>query len=736
MKTMRNKYFYGKEQDAWNERFGWYWYGGEQVFGYGREEAFSDAGKYAANGITSVILFGAHFRLSFFAYWDDLVRFISLLVEAFHSYGIKVIEHHSTHLTYEPPEESVWERLLKNGTRSMGGYPDFRRNALANPIMGKARLDDFAQIDGSTGKKCLSSYIHTEGKDMEWIFKHYNGNAHCFNNPDYEYIYKKHLRSLIETGIDGIMNDDVQWFGGGTACACEHCRKRFFEKTGYKLPLPDEWQEFFENYDRPDYIAWKRFKKESSAEFHFRLEEFYAELGFLPLRPAYCAEVLPFDTTCYGFEGASMLWDYIFQECCGIIKESYICFAGEAVHRYALAKRRGVPPMALMYPANRDSTYAGWALTRSWGQLYTGAGGSSVHHDGEFRTFENQHAPFYFKPEKLGDVSFYFSKKTRDLSDADAPKIFMKPLMSHIESAYISAVCCDMVFEDDGLCVLSESKRIAAVDVSVIDDEEIKRLARYAENGGELYIIGRFGEKDGSGQKRTYSDALSLLGIRSIPVESKYCGKADFNRDGNTLTLKSVRTDYCFENVLGDVFATDEGGKAIGITEQTGSGSITVFAGETGENPIQPAIWEREVTYSVPSAEEQMRAENGAFWQFVAEKRVTVIGKSTVIPTLYKVASGYAIHLVNTEGLVSTEEKRISSADPIPVYSSSPDRPFLPELTVKVNISDAESITGAVLVSPEFGGETPLEITKKDGECSMHVSADKFSGYAMIKLYS
>ena len=100
---MRNKYFYGKEQDAWNERFGWYWYGGEQVFGYGSEDVLNDAAKYAANGITSVILFGAHFRLSFFAYWDDIVRFISLLVEAFHSYGIKVIvrkyQNHQSFLT-------------------------------------------------------------------------------------------------------------------------------------------------------------------------------------------------------------------------------------------------------------------------------------------------------------------------------------------------------------------------------------------------------------------------------------------------------------------------------------------------------------------------------------------------------------------------------------------------------------------------------------------------------------
>ena len=67
----------------------------------------------------------------------------------------------------------------------------------------------------------------------------------CFNNPDYRKVYFDYLESLYKVGIDGIMTDDVQYFGDGNACTCEHCRRLFYEKTGYSLPSPDEWDSFY-----------------------------------------------------------------------------------------------------------------------------------------------------------------------------------------------------------------------------------------------------------------------------------------------------------------------------------------------------------------------------------------------------------------------------------------------------------------------------------------------------------
>ena len=92
-------------------------------------------------------------------------------------------------LTLDP--ETFWANSLAPGSQ-LSTYPDFREKSESVPE-GTTELDSFAQIDGSTGQPCLSSYIHTEGKDVHWIFKHYNGNAHDFS-----------MRHKIQTKAQGV----------------------------------------------------------------------------------------------------------------------------------------------------------------------------------------------------------------------------------------------------------------------------------------------------------------------------------------------------------------------------------------------------------------------------------------------------------------------------------------------------------------------------------------------------
>ena len=723
--------------NKWEERFGWLWYGSEAVYRWDDARFESEAARYQDNGITAVILFGAHFRFSFYAYWDDIVRTIGRFVTAFHARGIKVIEHHSSHLTYAPLSESVWDTLLaSDGKWGLGGFPGFRATSQSNPPFGGVRLDDFAQIDGSTGEKALSSYIHTEGRNMDWIFKHYNGNAHCFNNPAYESAYKEHLRNIIAVGVDGIMNDDVQWFGGGNACTCRYCRDKFRSLTGYELPSPDEWDGFYENYSDPKYIAWKKFKKNSSAEFHYRLDEFYTSLGFQPLRPAYCAEVLPFDSTCYGFEGGAGLWDYIFQECCGIIRESYVCFAGEAVHRYALARRHGVPSMALMYPASRDATYAAWALCRSWGQLYTGGDSSNpVLYEGKCRAFEKKYAEYYRAPDKVSDISFWFSKKTRDYCDHDAPRKYMKPLMSCIESAYLSGIGCDMVFEDDTADTLSRSRLIAAVSVEQADDAELARLREYAESGGHLFISGVFAEKDDSYNPRTLNCALGSLGMTSRVAPRMAVSPVTVSFGGNTAVFPKADVHHVFTRVRGEVFAVTPDGACCGVTERVGKGMITVFPCETGENPIQPAIWQTgEKTFVQASQTEEMKSGNGALLSLLAGRRVAVSGAEDVIPTVFVTAAGTVIHLVNTHGMLSDHDTFVGRSDLIPQFDDTdPGREMLPALTLSLNGVDIGGCTVCRIATPERDDEAVADIIHDaTGGYSVTIPAGVFSGYAML----
>jgi hypothetical protein len=644
---------------------------------------------------------------------------------------MKVIEHHSSHLTYQPVQESDWERYLAPDS-GHAHFKDFRGTSQSNPAFDGVHLDDFAQMDGSTGKPALSSYIHTEGKDVHWIFKHYNGHAHCFNHPAYENAYWKHLKDIIEKAhVDGMMNDDVQWFGGGNACACESCRAKFKEETGYDLPYPDKWGEFFEHYEKPEYIAWKKFKKKSSGDFHRRMDAHYKSIGFHPMRPAYCAEVLPFDTTCYGFESASELWDYIFQECCGIIRYSYVCFAGEAIHRYAMAKRKGVPPMALLYPETKDSMYASWALCRSWGQMYTGTGGiGSQLYDKPYRDFEKAYSRYLDAPEKKPDVSFFFSESTRDYSDKDAPQKYMKPFMSYLESAYVTGLTCDMVFRADSVETLSDSPAIAAVYIAMIGDEEIGRLRSYVENGGRLMLFGSFALKNEDGTLRSLNEGLEKLGVRSRLVKQQYEGKELFSFEGREHIFTGARTEYTLE-ANGTVIAKGEGGEVLGICESVGKGEIILHPGDVSDNPIQPAIWPRGNTPIDASAIPEMKAGNGKLLTLCLKSRSIEHDQEDLLATVYEASGATTIHLVNTAGMLPETDSFGTIKDPVPAFCDGADK--VPSFTIRLNNS-SKIPASAEIVSPESDGSTPVPCSLDGNTLVLQIPENIFSGYGFIIL--
>ncbi|MDD4125287.1 MAG: beta-galactosidase trimerization domain-containing protein [Eubacteriales bacterium] len=718
-----------KPESSWEERFGWYHYDGDAIYKYTEADLNDAAELYRKTGITAVILFGAHFRFSFWAYWEDIESFIARFTAAFHKRGIKVIEHHSAHLTYRPLEESFWSKNTGFG-KGLGTYPNFRETSQSNPLLGGAHLDDFAQTDGSTGKPCLSSYIHTEGKDAHWIFRHYIGNAHCFNHPAFEEAYWGHVRNIIEKAhVDGMMNDDVQWYGGGNACACEYCRAKFREETGYDLPYPDKWGDFFEHYEKPEYVAWKRFKKKQSGDFHRRMDEKYKSIGFYPMRPAYCAEVLPFDTTCYGFEAASELWDYIFQECCGIIKHSYICFAGEAIHRYAMAQRRGVPSMALLYPSTPDSTYASWALCRSWGQLYTGTGGDVTKlYDGPYREFERLHKPLYRNPLKKSDMAFYFSETTRDYTDKDAPQKYMKPYMSYLESAYVSNISCDMVFKSDRAEKLGEHRVIVVPYIVMLSDTEAAELKKYAENGGTLIILGPFAQKDDDGAPRTLAEGLKLVGLKSKAVLKEYIGTEKVNG----IAFDHAISPVMIEEARGEVIATGANGEILGVSERIGKGRLIYHPADISFHPIQPAVWIKGKRTPVDrSYTDEMKNGNGRLLEaFIGQKLISCENKS-ILASVFETEGGTALHLVNSAGMLPESDTDASREDPIPPFCDNAEK--IKGFDILLN-GIKFTYNNATMYSPEFDGGITVPLEHKAGGVILHIPGDTFAGYAVVRI--
>ena len=442
------------------------------------------------------------------------------------------------------------------------------------------------------------------------------------------------------------------------------------------------------------------------------------------MRPAYCAEVLPFDTTCYGFEPAQKLWDFIFQECCGIIKDSFVCFAGEAIHRFAMAKRNGKPPMALMYPQTAGSAYAAWALCRSWGQLYTGTGGDprSVF-DRPMRDFEKKHTGLFRNPRKRADAAFWFSPETRDYSDKDAPQKYMKPFMAYLESAYVSGICCDMVFGTDSVETLADFNVIILPYVYSVSDSEAAKLRRYVKNGGRLIVLGEFAGSDENCGERGIEEKTRLLGIGSTIKRAHFSGREHIKDK----VFENASSGYVFDKVCGEAIAKGENGEILCVEEIIGKGRVIYHLSDVSDHPIQPAVWPRgEQTPCDRSFIGDMRAFDGALLKLLIGGGFTTCSDENVIISTFETYCGTVVHFVNTKGFIEDRDSFTNVYLAVPPFEANAQKTG--SVTASIN-AGGRVYTTAKLYSPEFECEKTANVKCENGRVFIEIPEGTFAGY-------
>ena len=210
--------------------------------------------------------------------------------------------------------------------------------------------------------------------------------------------------------------------------------------------------------------------------------------------------------------------------------------------------------------------------------------------------------------------------------------------------------------------------------------------------------------------------------------------------DGKTLELKQALVYNIFVETNGTTFAETKDGFCAGVIESIGKGKIIFFSGETGDNPIQPAAWKNpnpdEKTFVEGAQIDAMKQENGGMVSLLAGKRISVVGAPNIVPTLYRVNPGMALHLVNTANMVSQMDSYVEVDEPLPQFmDTDPDRKLLPELVVKLDRVQLGENVKATIASPEIDAEQEISICKiGEDEYQITIPADLFSGYALVKL--
>jgi len=184
--------------NPWEQGFCWFWCNDDEIFFYTEADFERRAEELAKAGITVIMTFSlTHFRMGFYPYWKELNESLTKLVRACHKWGIRVVEHHSASLTPRVLDEGGWEKLdgeLIGRSKGTATYDHWKK------------IFPFLTYDYTVDGTDIRTFMQIDGRTGEYARNRYGAFTACYNNPDYRRIYFDYMKSVVATGIDGIMN--------------------------------------------------------------------------------------------------------------------------------------------------------------------------------------------------------------------------------------------------------------------------------------------------------------------------------------------------------------------------------------------------------------------------------------------------------------------------------------------------------------------------------------------------
>ena len=495
------------------DRFGWFWYNDPEIFFDTQEDLDAKMKAMHDQGITHVITFSCtHFRWSFRPWWDKINECLKRICIAAHKYDIKVIEHHSAHLDHFLPDQQKTERFIRH-FRDRGGdvanYPGLIKFLKRDDPEEAERY----QINGQTGVPVSP----------------YDAHGHCFNNPDYVRDYLAYLESVYAAGPDGIMTDDVQYYGLGMACSCAVCREKFRQETGLELPPDgdhDAWEAWTKDMRNPGFIQWQRFRVKSVLDFHRKVAEHYHRLGLSLLRPNYSSSGLGGPSlSVYAMDALPEL-DVIFQECClsSVIRYSFLSFLDEQQHRALLGRKRSIPHMMMFYADTPNKLTFVWGVARLAGAMLTNTfEGGGAPDETLLRKFDIRYEKKLFGLAPLAEVGFLDSREDAQVGpnrSLSRFRLWMQSCRLHnIQHTLLDIR--DPASWQTPVLILNET--------GMMRDSEIADLEKWMQNGGTLIVSGQCGVVDEMMRMRPLPARADLetadLAAHEVRIETRGKGR-------------------------------------------------------------------------------------------------------------------------------------------------------------------------------------------------------------------
>ncbi|MBR4221336.1 MAG: hypothetical protein IKR81_09285 [Victivallales bacterium] len=458
------------------------------------------ADEFAGAGVDTAMVFGCHFRWDFMPWWGMLHDYLAHVREELNQRGIRLFDHHSAVLTHRYENAEQMRHIMMHQGSHLPVCPD--RQSAASWTYNGQLLNSWRMYDVTTGQPL-------------WL-EFYDAESYCPANPNFIESYCKYVKQLLkETGIDGLMCDDVAFSKPFCTCSCPSCRERFHKLSG--LAFPDTiYNSFWGNLVNP---VWRDYVDD---RFNV-ITEFYAHVrAVLPSRDypmlACCSgSCMDFTLSC-ALDLAVQLKDGN----CNIANLEIVGNTPpgpmdhntkftdrmvQAAYHIGVADEHDAPVLAIAYGFIEDNAKAGWSLVKSLGgnlwfsTLPYRLGLSRKRLDAlpghalpaaKAFTFEKAH-PELFNGELFNRCTLFFSHNTRNHTAFGSmvhglTSDFCKALALFLEAGMIPKVVTAIPTEPFGPLVLP--------DVALLNDEERTAIEAFIAKGGKVVAFGPCGWRD------------------------------------------------------------------------------------------------------------------------------------------------------------------------------------------------------------------------------------------------
>lgn len=209
------------------------------------------ADQCAASGVNCCIVFGAHLRWDFMPLWERFHDELRFVADELHQRKILLFDHHSATLVHRPRNRDEALDIWRRNRHHISFYPS--REIAATWQFEGSHLNDWRMLDVETGAPVFVPA--------------YTAEQFCMNHPGFRKGYAAYVKKLLaDTGMDGLMSDDMIFYADWRACSCQFCRDRFHREYGHDLP-PVSDTNFWGNRRSQGFRDWIKMRFQTPADF-------------------------------------------------------------------------------------------------------------------------------------------------------------------------------------------------------------------------------------------------------------------------------------------------------------------------------------------------------------------------------------------------------------------------------------------------------------------------------------